>query len=45
MFDCDFRAIPVYCLQDYIKNGFDIKLTVAIDYTVSPYYIVCYITL
>ena len=27
----------MYCLHDYIKNGFDIKLTVAIDYTVRPY--------
>ena len=32
----DFRAVPVHSLADYIKNGFDLKLMVAIDYTVSP---------
>ena len=25
----------MYCVRDYIINGFNIKLSVAIDYTVS----------
>ena len=35
----------MYCVRDYIINGFDIKLSIAVDYTVSLcsyVFIVCY---
>jgi len=29
------RAVPIYSMYDYFKNGFNVKLTVAMDFTVS----------
>ncbi|XP_065898758.1 copine-8-like [Dysidea avara] len=29
------RAVPIYSMHDYFKNGFSVKLTVAMDFTAS----------